>query len=67
MKAVVDKIEHSYGALMTYVAAAANVGIGAWLEENWFLLLSAVAVIVRIGIDLPRLWEAWKKKKPEEE
>ena len=34
-----------------------NYGIIQWLSvgDNWFLLLSALAVIVRLGIDLPKL------------
>lgn len=55
-------IEEIYGGAMTYAAAAANAGVGIWLEQNWFLILSAIAILIRIGIDIPRLYRAWHVK-----
>ena len=56
------QLEENYGAAMTYAASAANAGAATWAEQNWFLLLSAVAILIRIGIDLPRLYKVWKQK-----
>lgn len=47
---------------MTYTAAVLNVGVGHWIGENWFLILSAIAVLIRIGIDLPKLIQVWKNR-----
>lgn len=60
---MIEKIEETYGAAMTYTASAALVGVGHWVGENWFLILSAIAVTIRIGIDLPRLYDAWCKRR----
>ena len=59
---MLTRIEEAYGSALTYSAAALNVGIGAWFGENWFLVLSSVAVVIRIGIDIPKLCAAWRKK-----
>ena len=58
---MIQKIEELYGGAMTYAAAAANAGMASWVGNNWFLILSAVAVLIRIGIDIPRLLKAWRK------
>ncbi len=60
---MLEKIESNYGAAMTYTASAANAGVGMWMEHNWFLILSAVALLIRIGIDLPKLMRVWKDRK----
>ena len=57
------ELEKVYGAAMTYAAAAANAGVAGWIGNNWFLILSAIAVVIRIGIDLPKLIEVWKNRK----
>ena len=57
-----QQIEQNYGAAMTYVASAANAGAATWAEQNWFLILSALAILIRIGIDLPKLYRSWRKK-----
>lgn len=57
-----SRFEQTYGAFFTYAASLSTVGVGAWLGENWFLALSAVAVIIRMAIDLDTLF---KKKKTE--
>ena len=59
---MLQRIEENFGAAMTYTASAANAGVGVWAEQNWFLLLSAVAILIRIGIDLPKLISVWKDK-----
>lgn len=46
---------------MTYAASATTAGVGVWLGQNWFLVLSAIAVLIRIGIDVPKLIAAWRK------
>jgi len=60
---MLKEIEQNYGAAMTYTASAANAGVGMWAEQNWFLILSAVALLIRIGIDLPKLIKVWKDRK----
>jgi len=59
---MLQRIEENYGAAMTYTASAANAGVGMWMENNWFLLLSALAILIRIGIDLPKLMRVWRDK-----
>lgn len=63
MNRIISRIEESYGAVMTYSTSIVTAGIGTWIGENWFLILSAIAVLIRIGIDLPQLIKAWKKEK----
>jgi hypothetical protein len=58
-----DRTEQTYGAAMTYTAAAMNAGVGHWMGENWFLILSAIAVLIRIGIDLSKLIQAWRNRR----
>ncbi len=66
MRALLDRVEETAGAAMTYAAAGLNVGIATWLGSNWFLVLSAIAVLIRIAIDGKKLYHTWfKKKKPE--
>ena len=59
---MLQQIENNYGAAMTYAASAANAGAATWTEQNWFLILSAIAILIRIGIDLPKLYRGWKQK-----
>jgi len=59
---MLQRIEENYGAAMTYTASAANAGVGMWAEQNWFLILSAVALLIRIGIDLPKLIRVWRDR-----
>lgn len=59
----IQKAEQAYGSVMTYAAAAGNAGVAAWIGNNWFMLISALAVIIRIGIDLPKLIDAWKNRR----
>lgn len=59
---MLQKIEENFGAAMTYTASAANAGVGMWMEHNWFLVLSAIALLIRIGIDLPNLFKSWRGK-----
>lgn len=54
IKHLQHKVGEVYDSALTYTAAAANAGIGAWLGENWFLVLSAIAVVVRIYIDVSK-------------
>jgi hypothetical protein len=42
---MLQKVDDTYGAVMTYTAAAANAGIGAWVGENWFLGLMYLSYI----------------------
>ena len=55
-------IEQNYGAAMTYTASAANAGVVMWAAEHWFLILSAIALLIRIVIDLPKLIRVWKDR-----
>ena len=57
-----QRIEELYGASLTYISAGVNVGVGVWSSESWFLILSAIAVLIRIGIDVPQFIRAWRKK-----
>jgi sulfatase maturation enzyme AslB (radical SAM superfamily) len=66
-RTVSQKLEESYGAMMTYSTSIVTVSVGTWMGENWFLILSAIAVMIRIGIDVPKLLESWKRKKNVEE
>ncbi len=59
---MLERIEQNYGAAMTYTASAANAGVGMWAAEHWFLILSAVALLIRIGIDLPKLIKVWRDR-----
>ena len=60
---MLQKIEENFGAAITYTSSAANAGMGIWMEHNWFLVLSAIALIIRIGIDLPQLIKVWRGRK----
>lgn len=62
MKAAFEQLEQTSGAVQTYVVAATTVGIGAWIGENWFLILSAIAVLVRLSIDIPKAIDYWKNR-----
>lgn len=63
MRELINNIEQVSGSTQTYVAAAATAGVGAWFGDNWFLVLSAVAVLVRLAIDVPKLVVIYRKKK----
>jgi hypothetical protein len=54
-----QRLEEAAGSAMTYSAAAANAGVAAWIGQNWFLVLSAAAVIVRIAIDI----DTWRRRR----
>jgi hypothetical protein len=54
-------IEQSTGAMQTYAAATIAGSVGFFSDINWLAILSCIAVLVRIGIDIPRLLASWKK------
>lgn len=54
---ILNKFEDGYGALSSYSASVALAGAGMWLANNWFLALSAVAVVIRIAVDLKKLFK----------
>jgi len=51
------RLEDGYGAASSYAASLTLVGAGMWLTNNWFLALSALAVIIRIAVDLKKLFK----------
>lgn len=54
-----QRLEEAAGSAMTYSAAASGAGIGAWLGENWLMVLSAAAIIVRLIIDI----DTWRRRR----
>ena len=60
---MMSKLEQSYGAMFTYAASLSTISIGSWLGENWFLVLSAIAVLIRMWIDIDTLIKRNREKK----
>lgn len=58
-----DMGDHAPGSWMSYTIYAAGLSIGALSPEQWLVVLSLIAVLIRIIIDLPKLFLSFRKIK----
>lgn len=56
--------ESHTGSWWSYPIYLIGVAVGAFSPEEWLVILSLVAVVMRIVIDLPRFLGTWDDHRP---